>query len=132
HSTRRRSRFPLQWLDGRVKRSESRTNWKQSRGSVTFRPTGWPKSMQRWTAKKTHSNGLRPLIAITPSGWDTSPSIRSLIATTLTSVFKSFCGESTCRELDYEIPMAVQLLHHSRMDGLANYQSFCRSQSFQN
>src|SRR5271155_2294667 len=54
---------------------------------------------------KTHSNGCKPRIAIALSGWNTSPSIRSLIAITPTIVFKSSSGESTCSELDYEIPM---------------------------
>src|SRR6202021_4102049 len=56
---------------------------------------------------KTHSNGCKPRIAITLSGWITSPSIRSLIAIAPTIVFKSFSGESTCSELDYEIPNAL-------------------------
>src|ERR1700722_6390282 len=55
---------------------------------------------------KTHSNGCKPRIAITLSGWNTSPSIRSLIAIAPTIVFKSSSGESTCFELDYEIPEA--------------------------
>src|SRR5271154_1537084 len=52
---------------------------------------------------KTHSNGCKPRIAIALSGWNTSPSIRSLIAIAPTIVFKSSSGESTCSELDYEI-----------------------------
>src|SRR5580658_956874 len=85
-----------------MKHSESHTNWRQSRGRVTFRPTGWLRSTQRYKAMKTHSNGCKPRIAIALSGWDTSPSIRSLIAIATTVVFKSSSGESTCSELDYE------------------------------
>ena len=47
HSTRRKSRLPLQRQAGGAKHSESRTNWKQSRESVTFRLTAWLRSTQR-------------------------------------------------------------------------------------
>src|SRR5580704_14256615 len=71
---------------------------------------------------KTNSNGCKPRIAIALSGWNTSPSIRSLIAIAPTVVFKSSSGELTCSELDYEIPDAlmpsvavcIQLLVESR------------------
>src|ERR1700679_1248338 len=63
---------------------------------------------------KTHSNGCKPRIAITLSGWNTSPSIRSLIAIAPTIVFKSSSGESTCSELDYEIPDALPQLPPER------------------
>jgi tetratricopeptide (TPR) repeat protein len=66
-------------------------------------PYGLAQIYAALNSKKTHSNGSKPRIAITPSGWDTSPSIRSLIATAPTSVFKNSSGESTCSELDYEI-----------------------------
>jgi hypothetical protein len=74
---------------------------------------------------KTHSNGCKPRIAIALSGWNTSPSIRSLIAIAPTIVFKSSSGESTCPELDYEIPDAPLLsgndaaaaLLHGRLAG---------------
>ena len=53
---------------------------------------------------KTHSNGYKLPIAITLSGWDTSPSIRSLIVIAPTIVFKNSSGESTYSELEHKIP----------------------------
>src|ERR1700722_19418382 len=47
-------------------------------------------------------------MAIAPSGWDTSPSIRSLIAIAPTIVFKSFSGASACSDLDHETADVLQ------------------------
>jgi hypothetical protein len=47
-------------------------------------------------------------MTIAPSGWDTSPSIRSLIAIAPTIVFKRFSGASTCSDFDYGNPKLLQ------------------------
>lgn len=57
--------------DGIAMHSELHANWGQSPGSVTFRLTDWPRSMQRYTRMRMRSNGCRPRMTITRFGWDT-------------------------------------------------------------
>jgi hypothetical protein len=75
------------------RRTRGRINTLRSR----FEPVNTARSSRtstlRLKAMKTHSNGCKPRIAITLSGWNTSPSIRSLIAVAPTLVFKSSSGD---------------------------------------
>src|SRR5580692_9401939 len=81
---------------------------------------------------KTHSNGCKPRIAITLSGWNTSPSIQSLIAIAPTIVFKSSSGESTCSELDYEIPDTLSPSVAVCIQLLVEVEARCDERSCQN
>src|SRR5580700_7999322 len=58
-------------------------------------------------------------MAIAPSGWDTSLSIRSLIAIAPTIVFKSFSGAPACSELD----CATSMFHGQAPPSSSSYLS---------